>query len=93
MLTAISVARDCGMVRPHEKVIIADAAPPKDSHPASITWRYTDMSAQTAKDNQVSCEMDSREVIKVYRTTEKLCKSSSFQASADEAGCSLIGGK
>ncbi|XP_037837958.1 probable cation-transporting ATPase 13A3 isoform X2 [Kryptolebias marmoratus] len=52
MLTAISVARDCGMVRPHEKVIIADAAPPKDSHPASITWRYTDIPAQTAQDNQ-----------------------------------------
>uniref|UniRef100_A0A3B4Z1I1 Polyamine-transporting ATPase 13A3 n=1 Tax=Stegastes partitus TaxID=144197 RepID=A0A3B4Z1I1_9TELE len=42
MLTAISVARDCGMVRPHEKVIIADAQPPKDFHPASITWHYTE---------------------------------------------------
>uniref|UniRef100_I3JWX4 Polyamine-transporting ATPase 13A3 n=1 Tax=Oreochromis niloticus TaxID=8128 RepID=I3JWX4_ORENI len=42
MLTAISVARDCGMVRPHEKVIIADAVPPKDFQPASITWHYTE---------------------------------------------------
>uniref|UniRef100_A0AAQ4Q6W2 Polyamine-transporting ATPase 13A3 n=1 Tax=Gasterosteus aculeatus aculeatus TaxID=481459 RepID=A0AAQ4Q6W2_GASAC len=42
MLTAISVARDCGMVRADEKVIIADAAPPKDFHPASITWHYTE---------------------------------------------------
>uniref|UniRef100_A0A3P9BAR9 Polyamine-transporting ATPase 13A3 n=1 Tax=Maylandia zebra TaxID=106582 RepID=A0A3P9BAR9_9CICH len=42
MLTAISVARDCGMVRPCEKVIIADAGPPKDFQPASITWHYTE---------------------------------------------------
>uniref|UniRef100_A0A4W6FL94 Polyamine-transporting ATPase 13A3 n=1 Tax=Lates calcarifer TaxID=8187 RepID=A0A4W6FL94_LATCA len=42
MLTAISVARDCGMVRAHEKVIIADAVPPKDFQSASITWHYTE---------------------------------------------------
>ncbi|KAM4551196.1 polyamine-transporting ATPase 13A3-like isoform 1-T1 [Odontesthes bonariensis] len=54
MLTAISVARDCGMVRPQERVIIADAAPPKDFHPASITWRYTDNPTQTAKDSQTT---------------------------------------
>ncbi|TNN69870.1 putative cation-transporting ATPase 13A3 [Liparis tanakae] len=52
MLTAISVARDCGMVRAHERVIIADAAPPKDFHPASITWHYTEDPAQTNKSNQ-----------------------------------------
>uniref|UniRef100_A0A3Q3IU56 Polyamine-transporting ATPase 13A3 n=1 Tax=Monopterus albus TaxID=43700 RepID=A0A3Q3IU56_MONAL len=54
MLTAISVARDCGMVPAHEKVIIADAVPPKDAHPASITWHYTENITQTAKDSQVS---------------------------------------
>lgn len=53
MLTAISVARDCGMVRPHEKVVIADAVPPKDFHPASITWHYTENPAQNVKDTQV----------------------------------------
>ncbi|XP_077955237.1 polyamine-transporting ATPase 13A3 isoform X4 [Gasterosteus aculeatus] len=52
MLTAISVARDCGMVRADEKVIIADAAPPKDFHPASITWHYTENPAQTHQDHQ-----------------------------------------
>ncbi|XP_044076314.1 polyamine-transporting ATPase 13A3-like isoform X3 [Siniperca chuatsi] len=52
MLTAISVARDCGMVRAHERVIIADALPPKDFHPASITWHYTENPTQTIKDNQ-----------------------------------------
>uniref|UniRef100_A0A8C2TQN5 ATPase 13A3 n=1 Tax=Coturnix japonica TaxID=93934 RepID=A0A8C2TQN5_COTJA len=30
MLTAISVARDCGMILPQDKVIIAEALPPKD---------------------------------------------------------------
>lgn len=53
MLTAISVARDCGMVRPREKVIIADAVPPKDFQPASITWHYTENQAQAVKDNEV----------------------------------------
>ncbi|XP_018532714.1 polyamine-transporting ATPase 13A3 isoform X3 [Lates calcarifer] len=52
MLTAISVARDCGMVRAHEKVIIADAVPPKDFQSASITWHYTENPAQVVKDNQ-----------------------------------------
>ncbi|CAJ1071911.1 probable cation-transporting ATPase 13A3 isoform X1 [Xyrichtys novacula] len=51
MLTAISVARDCGMVRAHEKVIIADAVPPKESQPASITWHHTE-NHQTVKDSQ-----------------------------------------
>ncbi|KAM9790632.1 polyamine-transporting ATPase 13A3-like isoform 1-T1 [Syngnathus typhle] len=40
MLTAISVARDCGMIPDHEKVIIADAMPPFAQNPAKITWRY-----------------------------------------------------
>uniref|UniRef100_A0A672GJG1 ATPase 13A3 n=1 Tax=Salarias fasciatus TaxID=181472 RepID=A0A672GJG1_SALFA len=42
MLTAISVARDCGMIPPHDTVIIADALPPHDGHAAKITWRYAD---------------------------------------------------
>ncbi|XP_071379354.1 polyamine-transporting ATPase 13A3-like [Centroberyx affinis] len=54
MLTAISVARDCGMIRSHEKVIIADALPPKDFQPASITWHYTENPVQnTSKDNHL----------------------------------------
>uniref|UniRef100_A0A665UU48 Polyamine-transporting ATPase 13A3 n=1 Tax=Echeneis naucrates TaxID=173247 RepID=A0A665UU48_ECHNA len=42
MLTAISVARDCGMIPPQDTVIIADALPPHDGHAAKITWRYAD---------------------------------------------------
>ncbi|XP_030647267.1 probable cation-transporting ATPase 13A3 [Chanos chanos] len=42
MLTAISVARDCGMILPQDRVIIADALPPKDGQAARINWRYAD---------------------------------------------------
>ncbi|XP_063772495.1 polyamine-transporting ATPase 13A3 isoform X2 [Pseudophryne corroboree] len=42
MLTAISVARDCGMILPHDKVIVADALPPKDGQTAKINWHYAD---------------------------------------------------
>lgn len=51
MLTAISVARDCGMISPHEKVVIADAVPPKDFHPARITWHYME-NPEPRKDTQ-----------------------------------------
>ncbi|XP_061097900.1 polyamine-transporting ATPase 13A3-like isoform X1 [Conger conger] len=40
MLTAISVARDCGMIPPQDRVIIADALPPKDGRTATIEWHY-----------------------------------------------------
>uniref|UniRef100_A0A8C2IQU3 ATPase 13A3 n=1 Tax=Cyprinus carpio TaxID=7962 RepID=A0A8C2IQU3_CYPCA len=42
MLTAISVARDCGMIQPQDRVIIADALPPKDGQAAKIDWHYAD---------------------------------------------------
>uniref|UniRef100_H9H9I3 Polyamine-transporting ATPase 13A3 n=1 Tax=Monodelphis domestica TaxID=13616 RepID=H9H9I3_MONDO len=42
MLTAISVARDCGMILPQDKVIIADGLPPKDGQVARINWHYAD---------------------------------------------------
>ncbi|XP_054889380.1 polyamine-transporting ATPase 13A3-like isoform X3 [Poeciliopsis prolifica] len=54
MLTAVSVARDCGMVLPHENVIVADAVPPRDSRPPCIMWRYVDNPAQTPKDDQTA---------------------------------------
>ncbi|XP_056277596.1 polyamine-transporting ATPase 13A3-like isoform X5 [Pseudoliparis swirei] len=70
MLTAISVARDCGMVRVHERVIIADAAPPKDFHPASITWHYTENPAQTNKSNQ-SVEINLEPGVHDQRVTQQ----------------------
>lgn len=36
--TAISVARNCGMVPPKDRVIIVEASPPDAHNPASIKW-------------------------------------------------------
>lgn len=47
MLTAISVARDCGMIPPKDTVIIADAIPPHDGRAAKISWRYADKPTKT----------------------------------------------
>uniref|UniRef100_A0A8D3C937 Polyamine-transporting ATPase 13A3 n=1 Tax=Scophthalmus maximus TaxID=52904 RepID=A0A8D3C937_SCOMX len=49
MLTAISVARDCGMIPPQDTVIIADAHTPHDGHAAKITWRYADKPSKTSR--------------------------------------------
>ncbi|XP_066097861.1 polyamine-transporting ATPase 13A3 isoform X2 [Saccopteryx bilineata] len=46
MLTAVSVARDCGMILPQDKVIIAEALPPKDGKVAKINWHYADTLTQ-----------------------------------------------
>ncbi|XP_026883180.2 probable cation-transporting ATPase 13A3 isoform X2 [Electrophorus electricus] len=66
MLTAISVARDCGMIPPQDRVIIADALPPKDGQPARINWQYADnpskhMSKTDIEDVQISMEDSSKE--------------------------------
>lgn len=53
MLTAISVARDCGMIPPQDRVIIADALPPKDGQAARIEWHYAnDPTARSNKGSQ-----------------------------------------
>lgn len=49
MLTAISVARDCGMIPPQDTVIIADALTPRDGMAAKITWRYADKPSKTPR--------------------------------------------
>ncbi|XP_066503202.1 polyamine-transporting ATPase 13A3 isoform X2 [Hoplias malabaricus] len=62
MLTAISVARDCGMIPPQDRVIIADALPPKDGQAAKINWRYADQpskhssKATTLEEVEISVE-------------------------------------
>ncbi len=43
MLTAISVARHCGMVGGKEPVILVSAHPPEEDTPARIVWEYADM--------------------------------------------------
>lgn len=47
ILTAISVARDSGMIPPQDTVIIADALPPHNGQAAKITWRYADKPTKT----------------------------------------------
>ncbi|XP_029436037.1 probable cation-transporting ATPase 13A3 isoform X2 [Rhinatrema bivittatum] len=42
MLTAVAVARECGMIPPRGKVIITEALPPRDGQPATIHWQYAD---------------------------------------------------
>uniref|UniRef100_A0A670ZUH8 Polyamine-transporting ATPase 13A3 n=1 Tax=Pseudonaja textilis TaxID=8673 RepID=A0A670ZUH8_PSETE len=50
LLTAISVARDCGMILPQDKVIVAEALPPKDGHPARIKWHHADALERAPED-------------------------------------------
>ncbi|KAJ7993187.1 hypothetical protein DPEC_G00269840 [Dallia pectoralis] len=53
MLTAISVARDCGMIPPEDRVIVADALPPRDGQAAKITWHYADKPSKHTGDAKV----------------------------------------
>uniref|UniRef100_A0A671Z3R9 Polyamine-transporting ATPase 13A3 n=1 Tax=Sparus aurata TaxID=8175 RepID=A0A671Z3R9_SPAAU len=57
MLTAISVARDCGMIPPQDTVIIADALPPHNGQAAKITWRYADKPSKTPRLEHKTQEM------------------------------------
>uniref|UniRef100_A0A673GJF0 Probable cation-transporting ATPase 13A3 n=1 Tax=Sinocyclocheilus rhinocerous TaxID=307959 RepID=A0A673GJF0_9TELE len=65
MLTAISVARDCGMIQPQDRVIIADALPPKDGQAAKITWHYAD------KPNQSPIIMEDGHSVDEMKTPEQ----------------------
>ncbi|ELU12635.1 hypothetical protein CAPTEDRAFT_90245 [Capitella teleta] len=46
LLTAISVARQCLMVGPKERVILVNAHPPENGTPARIHWEYADPEAE-----------------------------------------------
>ncbi|XP_037105129.1 probable cation-transporting ATPase 13A3 isoform X2 [Syngnathus acus] len=58
ILTAISVARDCGMILPQDTVIISDAIPPHDGQTARITWRCADKPSMAAHLEDVSISLD-----------------------------------
>ncbi|XP_039983999.1 probable cation-transporting ATPase 13A3 isoform X1 [Xiphias gladius] len=58
MLTAISVARDCGMIPPQDTVIIADALPPHDGQAAKIIWRYADKPSKTSRLEEVNISLE-----------------------------------
>ncbi|XP_060797743.1 polyamine-transporting ATPase 13A3 isoform X2 [Neoarius graeffei] len=59
ILTAISVARECGMVLAQDRVIIADALPPRDGQVARINWHYAD------NPNKNSCKPVSLEEVEI----------------------------
>lgn len=58
MLTAISVARDCGMIPPYDTVIIADAVPPHSGQSAKITWRYADKPTKMPRLEEVNISLE-----------------------------------
>uniref|UniRef100_A0A8C2ZZ94 Polyamine-transporting ATPase 13A3 n=1 Tax=Cyclopterus lumpus TaxID=8103 RepID=A0A8C2ZZ94_CYCLU len=58
MLTAISVARDCGMIPPQDTVIIADAFSPHDGQAAKITWRYADKPSETSRLEAINISLE-----------------------------------
>lgn len=62
MLTAVSVARDCGMILPQDKVIIAEALPPKDGKVAKINWHYADTITQSNDSSAIDPEVMSSRV-------------------------------
>nr|XP_023650602.1 probable cation-transporting ATPase 13A3 isoform X2 [Paramormyrops kingsleyae] len=41
MLTAVSVARECGLIPPHTQVIITEAQPSHEGQPATVSWSYS----------------------------------------------------
>ncbi|XP_067658890.1 polyamine-transporting ATPase 13A3-like isoform X3 [Haliotis asinina] len=41
--TAVSVARNCGMVQPRDKVVIVNAHPPDKQQTARIEWEYAEL--------------------------------------------------
>ena len=51
MLTAISVARQCGMVPGREAIILVNVHPPENGKPASIQWEYADVDS---RENEMS---------------------------------------
>ncbi len=42
MLTALSVARDCGMIEQTDRVILAMVTPPIGTQPPGVEWTYAE---------------------------------------------------
>ena len=66
MLTALSVARDCGMIERKDKVILAMVTPPIGTQPPSVEWTY----AEDAKRNVT--EIQTIRQVKHFVTTTML---------------------
>ncbi|XP_028654053.1 polyamine-transporting ATPase 13A3-like isoform X1 [Erpetoichthys calabaricus] len=61
MLTAVSVARECGMIPPSGRVIVTKALPPHDGQPATINWIYND---DTSHPEDINIMTEQDELIK-----------------------------
>ncbi|KAK5623716.1 hypothetical protein CRENBAI_007561 [Crenichthys baileyi] len=70
MLTAISVARDCGMIPREDTVIIADALPPHDGQTAKITWRYADKPSRKTQLEEINISLEDEDHVAEPTTQE-----------------------
>ncbi|XP_076828883.1 polyamine-transporting ATPase 13A3-like isoform X2 [Brachyhypopomus gauderio] len=73
MLTAISVARDCGLIGCGERVIIAEAVPPTDAQPALIRWHYSHEHTAVGRPEPAArpCQVVDMEVHEAHREQKK----------------------
>lgn len=53
MLTALSVARDCGMIDHHHRVIMLSAVEDEDTGLPSLTWHYADMQNKQLDEDKI----------------------------------------
>ncbi|XP_013994947.1 polyamine-transporting ATPase 13A3 [Salmo salar] len=53
------------MIAPHERVIIADATPPKDIQPSRIHWHYTENHSPSMDNHVESVEVSLEDVCHV----------------------------
>ena len=52
MLTAVSVARQCGMVGPKEAVVMVTAHPPEGDKPAQVEWEFADSDKSSGSESE-----------------------------------------
>ncbi|KAJ8416600.1 hypothetical protein AAFF_G00324780 [Aldrovandia affinis] len=60
MLTAVSVARECGLIPPHTQVIITEALPPREGQPATVSWSYSQDSPHAQRQLSATATQETR---------------------------------
>ena len=58
MLTALSVARDCGMIERKDKVILAMVTPPIGTQPPGVGWTYAEDTKRNVTEIQTIRQVD-----------------------------------
>ena len=69
MLTAVSVARQCGMVAPRDTVILVNAHTDIDNH-ARIQWEYASEEGKAGEGNEGGEEAEEQEELYSTETSE-----------------------